>query len=205
MSEQLFQFSNFIFPTLKNAHIHNFFVFYCTCTSGAKCVSIICKCIKQSTATSHFWLVIYSALSKPHARPPARAACWPCSTPARRLGKMTSRFVHPVEGDWNGALHLGPGDLGQVLGVEDEEVSRSLGAGSHHDGQQDSWGHIINVSHGRSEQVSHRKTAVSVPLSIPSSSSTPSGVWTNRGSEGYESGSCHTQVSLVFTFSLQIL
>lgn len=79
---------------------------------------------------------------------------------------MTSRFVHPVEGDWNGALHLGPGDLGQVLGVEDEEVSRPLGAGSHHDGQQNSWGRIVNVTRGRSEQVSHRETAVIVlPLS----------------------------------------
>lgn len=77
---------------------------------------------------------------------------------------MTSRFVHPVEGDWNGALHLGPGDLGQVLGVEDEEVARPLGARSHHDGQQDSWGRISNVSHGRSERVSHRETAVRVLL-----------------------------------------
>lgn len=54
-----------------------------------------------------------------------------------------------MEGDRNGALHLRPGDLGQVLGVEDEEVSWPLGARSHHDGQQDSWGRIINIIHGR--------------------------------------------------------
>lgn len=53
----------------KYTHSHSF-VFYCTCTSGTKCVSIISKCIKQSTPTAmlHFWVVIYSALTKPHAR-----------------------------------------------------------------------------------------------------------------------------------------
>lgn len=56
------------------------------------------------------------------------------------LGKRASSFVHPVKGDGNAALHLCSGDLGQVLGVEDEEVSWSLGAGGHHDGQQHSWG-----------------------------------------------------------------
>lgn len=100
--------------------------------------------------------MIYSALTKPHARPHALLA----DRVLRQrgiLGGMSSRFVHPVERDWNGALHLGPGDLGQVLGVEDEEVSRPLGAGGHHDGQQDSWGRIVNVIHGWSEQVSHKE------------------------------------------------
>lgn len=41
-----------------------------------------------------------------------------------------------MKGDGHAALHLRPGDLRQVLGVEDEEVSWSLGAGSHHNGQQ---------------------------------------------------------------------
>lgn len=61
------------------------------------------------------------------------------------LGKMASSFVHPVKGDGNAALHLCSGDLGQVLGVEDEEVSWSLGAGGHHDGQQHSWGPACRV------------------------------------------------------------
>lgn len=38
---------------------------------------------------------------------------------------------------------------------------------------------------------------------LPSSSSRASGWETKIGSDGYESGSCHTQVSLVLTFSLQ--
>lgn len=41
-------------------------------------------------------------------------------------------------------------------------------------------------------------------FSSPSSSSWASGFSTNRGSDGYESGSCQIQVSLLFTFSLQI-
>lgn len=69
--------------------------------------------------------------------------CWPAS--GDTLRNLSSGFVHPVEGDGNSALHFCPGDLGQVLGVQDEEVSWSLGAGSHHDGQQDSWEHISTL------------------------------------------------------------
>ena len=46
------------------------------------------------------------------------------------------RFVHPMEGDGHGALNLGPGDLWQVLGVQNEQVTRPLGAGGHHDGKK---------------------------------------------------------------------
>lgn len=41
-----------------------------------------------------------------------------------------------MESDWHGALHFGPGDLWQVLGVQDEQVARPLGARGHHDGQK---------------------------------------------------------------------
>lgn len=128
---------------------------------------------------------------------------------------MFSRFVHPVKGDRDGALHFCPGDLRQILGIEDEEISWSLGTRRRHNGEQDSCGN------------SRQQTALQHPwlsmsgqwnrlhdsflcfncywhTGLPSSSSTPSGVCTNRGSEGYESGSCHTHVSLVFTFNLQI-
>lgn len=50
-----------------------------------------------------------------------------------------------MKGDGHAALHLRPGDLRQVLGVEDEEVSWSLGAGSHHNGQQHTWGGGIYI------------------------------------------------------------
>lgn len=53
---------------------------------------------------------------------------------------MLSRFVHPVKGDRDGALHFCPGDLGQILGVEDEEISWSLGTRSRYNGEQDSCG-----------------------------------------------------------------
>lgn len=62
------------------------------------------------------------------------------SSSRRRTGHVLSDaalgFVHPVEGDGNAAVHLCPGDLRQILGVEDEEICWSLGAGSRHDGQQ---------------------------------------------------------------------
>lgn len=61
-------------------------------------------------------------------------------------------FVHPMKGDGNGALHFRPGDLRQILGVEDEEVSWSLGAGSHHNGQQHPWRHstaLLCIYHSR--------------------------------------------------------
>lgn len=45
-----------------------------------------------------------------------------------------------MESDRHGAIHFCPGDLRHVLGVEDEEVSRPLGARRHHDGQQHSCG-----------------------------------------------------------------
>ena len=50
-----------------------------------------------------------------------------------------------MKGDRHGALHFCPGDLRQILGIEDEEVSWSLGAGSHHNGQQHSWGHSTRL------------------------------------------------------------
>lgn len=54
----------------------------------------------------------------------------------------------------------------------------------------------------------HELFQVTMPLTktksvLPSSSSRASGWETKIGSDGYESGSCHTQVSLVLTFSLQ--
>lgn len=49
-----------------------------------------------------------------------------------------SWLVHSMKGDRNAALHFCSGDLWQVLGIEDEEVPWSLGAWSHHDGQQHS-------------------------------------------------------------------
>jgi len=42
-----------------------------------------------------------------------------------------------------------------------------------------------------------------IAAGLPSSSSSASGWDTKIGSDGYESGSCHTQVSFVLTFSLQ--
>lgn len=50
--------------------------------------------------------------------------------------KRASRFVHSMEGNRNGALHFCSGDLRQILGIEDEEVSWPLGARSRHNGQQ---------------------------------------------------------------------
>lgn len=143
----VFHLTDFIFPSLKNTHDH-ISLYFIAPAPVAQNVSIICKCIKQSTATFHFRPVIYSALTKPRARLHALLADRVLHQ-RDILGRTTSRFVHPVESDRNGALHLGPGDLGQVLGVEDEEVSWPLGAGSHHDGQQYSWGRIIKVIHGR--------------------------------------------------------
>lgn len=52
--------------------------------------------------------------------------------------RKPSVLVHPVKGDGNRALHLCPGHLRQVLGVEDEEVCWPLGAWSRHDSQQHS-------------------------------------------------------------------
>lgn len=50
--------------------------------------------------------------------------------------ELFSRLVHAVEGDGRYDVHLGPGDLRQVLGVEDQAVRRSLSSRTHHDGQQ---------------------------------------------------------------------
>lgn len=52
--------------------------------------------------------------------------------------RKASGFVHPMKGDGNVALHFCSGDLGQILGIEDEEVSLPLGARNHHNGQQHS-------------------------------------------------------------------
>ena len=41
-----------------------------------------------------------------------------------------------MERDRHGALHLGPGDLRQVPGIQDEHVARPLGARGHHDGEE---------------------------------------------------------------------
>ena len=41
-----------------------------------------------------------------------------------------------MERDGHGALHLGPGDLRQVPGVQDEHVAGPLGARGHHDGEE---------------------------------------------------------------------
>ena len=57
----------------------------------------------------------------------------------------TLGFVHPVKGDGDVALHVRPGDLWQILGVEDEEIRRPLGAGSRHDGQQHTCRHSTEV------------------------------------------------------------
>ena len=59
-----------------------------------------------------------------------------------------------MERDGHGAIHLGPGDLRQVPGVQDEHVSRPLGARGHHDGQEHPCGrpqsNTQGLSHGES-------------------------------------------------------
>lgn len=50
-----------------------------------------------------------------------------------------------MKGDRDGALHFSPGDLRQILGIEDEEISGPLGTGSRHDGEQHTCGHDNNL------------------------------------------------------------
>lgn len=45
-----------------------------------------------------------------------------------------------MKGDGNSALHLCPGNLRKILGVEDEEVRWSLGTGSCNNGKQHTCG-----------------------------------------------------------------
>lgn len=59
-------------------------------------------------------------------------------TAVNNLRPASLRFVHPMKGDGHAALHFRPGDLRQILGIEDEEVPWSLGAGGHHYGEQHS-------------------------------------------------------------------
>lgn len=53
-----------------------------------------------------------------------------------RIWKTLLQLVHAVEGDGRHDVHLGPGDLRQVLSVQDQAVCRSLCSRTHHDGQQ---------------------------------------------------------------------
>lgn len=62
-----------------------------------------------------------------------------CHEHVKLSQRNPSVLIHPVKGDRDVALHLCPGHLGQVLGVEDEEVCWPLGAWSCHDSQQHSW------------------------------------------------------------------
>lgn len=103
-----------------------------------------------------------------------------CHDSVKPAQRQRSMLVHPVKGDGNRALHLCSGDLRQVLGIEDEEVSWPLGARGRHNSQQHPW----RTQHHLLQTYRIKCVCVCVFSLLPSSSSTPSGVWTNRGSEG---------------------
>lgn len=67
-----------------------------------------------------------------------------------------------MESDWYSAIHLCPGDLRQVLGIEDQEVPWSLGARCSNDGQQDTWG-VQYLSLETHRQYSHCYRNLSLP------------------------------------------